>query len=328
MRRPGNGRAISSPSSAPRRCASGSIPTEAFSSEVDTGSREENASKQESRARTHNAVTTGKNAMNTLICAASMLLAATVPAFAQSPSPDVLKDLAPTGKLRAAINLGNGVLAQTDAATGKPKGITPDLATELGRRLGVPVELVVYQAAGKVFDAVKDGAWDVSFVAIEPVRAAEIEFSAPYVIIEGTYMVPKDSPLKAIADVDRSAVRIAVGVGSAYDLYLTRTLKSATLVRAAVGGGQAMIEMFVNDKLEAAAGVKQPLVAYASDHPEMRVMEGHFMEIQQAMGTPKGRLAGAAYLRAFVEEMKASGFVTDAIKRSNQSAAVAPPAAK
>lgn len=267
--------------------------------------------------------------MNTLICATSMLLAATVSAFAQSAvSPEVLKDLAPTGKLRAAINLGNGVLAQPDAATGKPKGITPDLAMELGRRLGVPVELVVYQAAGKVFDAVKDGAWDVSFVAIEPVRAAEIEFSAPYVIIEGTYMVRTDSPLKAITDVDRSGVRIAVGVGSAYDLYLTRTLKSATLVRAPVGGGRAMIEMFVNDKLEAAAGVKQPLLAYASDHPEMRVMDGHFMEIQQAMGTPKGRLAGAAYLRAFVEEMKASGFVTDAIKRSNQSAAVAPPAAK
>jgi len=267
--------------------------------------------------------------MNTLICAASVLLAATVSAFAQSAvSSEVLKDLAPTGKLRAAINLGNAVLAQPDAGTGKPKGITPDLAMELGRRLGVPVELVVYQAAGKVFDAVKDGAWDVSFVAIEPVRAAEIEFSAPYVIIEGTYMVRTDSPLKAIADVDRSGVRIAVGVGSAYDLYLTRTLKNATLVRAPVGGGRAMIEMFVNDKLEAAAGVKQPLVAYASDHPEMRVMDGHFMEIQQAMGTPKGRLAGAAYLRAFVEEMKASGFVADAIKRSNQSAAVGPPAAR
>jgi len=267
--------------------------------------------------------------MNTLICAASMLLAATVSAFAQSAaSPDVLKDLAPTGKLRAAINLGNGVLAQADAVGGEPKGITPDLAKELGRRLGVPVELVVYQAAGKVFDAVKDNAWDISFVAIEPVRAAEIEFSAPYVIIEGTYMVPKDSALKAIGDVDRSGVRIAVGLGSAYDLYLTRTLKSATLVRAPVGGGRAMIEMFVNDKLEAAAGVRQPLVAYASDHPEMRVMDGHFMEIQQAMGTPKGRMAGAAYLRNFVEEMKASGFVADAIKRSNQSAAVAPPAAK
>ena len=267
--------------------------------------------------------------MNTLICAASMLLAATVSGFAQSAvSPEVLKDLAPTGKLRAAINLGNAVLAQPDGPNGQPKGITPDLAKELGRRLGVPVELVVYQAAGKVFDAVKDGAWDVSFVAIEPVRAAEIEFSSPYVIIEGTYMVPKDSPLKTIADVDRSGVRIAIGVGSAYDLYLTRTLKNATLVRAPVGGGRAMIEMFVNDKLEAAAGVKQPLVAYANDHPEVRVMDGYFMEIQQAMGTPKGRMAGAAYLRAFVEEMKASGFVADAIKRSNQSAAVAPPAAK
>ena len=270
--------------------------------------------------------------MHSLLSAASLLLAATVSAFAQSAggavSPDVLKDLAPTGKLRAAINLGNSVLAQTDAVTGQPKGITPDLALELGRRLGVPVELVIYDAAGKVFGAVKSGAWDIAFVAIEPVRAAEIEFSAPYVIIEGTYMVPKDSPLKVIADVDRPGVRIAVGLDSAYDLYLTRTIKNATIVRAATGGGRAMIEMFVNNKLEAAGGVKQPLVAYAKDHPEVRVMDGHFMEIQQAMGTPKGRTAGARYLRAFVEDVKASGFVADAINRSNQSAAVAPPAAK
>ena len=153
-----------------------------------------------------------------------------------------------------------------------------------------------------------------------------IEFTAPYVIIEGTYMVPKDSPLKTIADVDRPGVRIAVGPKSAYDLYLTRTIKNATLVRAAAGGGKAMIDLFVNDKLEVAAGVRQPLVAYAKDHPEVRVMDGHFMEIQQAMGTPKGRTAGAAYLRAFVEEMKASGFVAEALKRSNQTAAVAPPA--
>jgi polar amino acid transport system substrate-binding protein len=240
----------------------------------------------------------------------------------------VLKDLAPTGKLRAAINLGNSVLTQTDAATGKPKGITPDLANELGKRLGVPVELVTFNAAGKVFEAVKTNAWDIAFVAIEPVRAAEIEFSAPYVIIEGCYMVPKDSPIKVNADVDRPGVRIAVGVGSAYDLYLTRTIKNATVTRASMGGGKAMIDMFVNDKLEAAAGVKQPLEAYAKDHPEVRMLDGHFMEIQQAMGTPKGRLAGAEYLRAFVEEMKASGFVADAIKRSNQQAAVAPPAAK
>jgi polar amino acid transport system substrate-binding protein len=240
----------------------------------------------------------------------------------------IIKDLAPSGKLRAAINLGNSVLAQADAATGQAKGITPDLARELGRRLGVPVELVTYPAAGKVFDAVKTGEWDIAFVAIEPVRAAEIEFSAPYVIIEGTYMVPKDSPLKAIEDVDRPGVRIAVGLKSAYDLFLTRTIKNATVVRAPAGGGSAMIDMFVNDKLEAAAGVRQPLVAYATDHPEVRVMDGHFMEIQQAMGTPKGRTTGAAFLRAFVEDVKASGFVADAIKRANQSASVAPPAAK
>ena len=241
---------------------------------------------------------------------------------------DALNDLAPGGKLRAAINLGNSVLAQKDEATGQPKGITPDLARELGRRLGVPVELVVFDAAGKVFDAGKTGAWDIAFIAIEPVRAAEIEFTAPYVTIEGTYMVPKDSSLKAIADVDRPGVRIAVGLKSAYDLYLTRTIKNATVVRAPVGGGKAMIDMFVTDKLEAAAGVKQPLVAYARDHPEVRVMDGHFMEIQQAMGTPKGRTAGAEYLRAFVEDVKASGFVAEALKRSNQTAAVAPPAAK
>jgi len=270
--------------------------------------------------------------MHTFLSATSILITVTVSAFAQSAggtvSPNVLKDLAPTGKLRAAINLGNSVLAQVDAATGHPKGITPDLALELGRRLGVPVEFVIYDAAGKVFGAVKSGAWDVAFVAIEPVRAAEIEFSAPYVIIEGTYMVPNDSPLNVIADVDRPGVRIAVGLDSAYDLYLTRTIRNATIVRAATGGGRAMIEMFVKNNLEAAAGVKQPLVVYAKDHPEVRVMEGHFMEIRQAMGTPKGRIASARYLRDFVEDMKASGFVANAINRSSQSVTVAPPAAK
>jgi polar amino acid transport system substrate-binding protein len=239
---------------------------------------------------------------------------------------DALKDLAPGGKLRAAINLGNGVLAQTDNATGQPKGITPDLARELGRRLGVPVELVTFNAAGKVFDAVKTGAWDIAFVAIEPVRAAEIEFSAPYVLIDGTYMVRQDSPLQEVGDVDRPGVRIAVGLGSGYVTYLKRTMKNAAVVEAAVGGGRANIELFVNDKLEAVAGVRQPLEAYAKDHPEMRVMSGAFQQIQQAMATPKGRMAGARYLAAFVEEMKASGFVAEALKRSGQVAEVAPPA--
>jgi polar amino acid transport system substrate-binding protein len=262
-----------------------------------------------------------------IFLAAVLSLSMATTALGDPTMDKVLKDLAPTGKLRAAINLGNSVLAQSDEA-GKPKGITPDLANELGKRLGVPVELVVFNAAGKVFEAAKTGAWDIAFIAIEPVRAAEVEFTAPYVIIEGSYMVPKDSPIKTNADVDRAGVRIAVGVGSAYDLYLTRTIKSATVTRASMGGGKAMIDMFVNDKLEVAAGVRQPLEAYAKDHPEVRMLDGRFMEIQQAMGTPKGRLAGAEYLRSFVEEMKASGFVAAAIKRSNQQAAVAPPAAK
>ena len=238
-------------------------------------------------------------------------------------SPDVLKDLAPTGKLRAAINLGNMVLAQKDPATGQPKGITPDLARELGRRLAVPVELVPFDAAGKVFEAVKTCALDVMFLAIEPVRANEIAFTAPYVLIEGVYMVPKDSKIASVADVDRDGIRIGVSRNSAYDLYLTRTLKHATLVR-----GDDGIALFVKDKLDAAGGVKQPLVAYAKTNPNVRILEGRFMEIRQAMGTPRGRgEAGARYLGAFIEEMKASGFVADALKRSNQpDAAVAPPA--
>ena len=264
--------------------------------------------------------------MRTLFTAGFMLLAATVSASAQGAvPPDALKELTPTGKLRAAINFGNGVLAQK-GRDGTPQGITADLSRELARRLGVDVDFVTFEAAGKVFEAAKAGAWDVAYVAIEPVRAAEIEFSAPYVIIDGTYMVRKDSPLQEVGDVDKPGIRIAVGLGSAYDLYLTRTIKNATVVRAAVGGGRAMIEMFVNDKLDAAAGVRQPLEAYAKDHPDMRVMSGAFQQIQQAMGTPKGRTAGARYLAGFIEEMKASGFVAEALKRSRQVAQVAPPA--
>jgi len=261
-----------------------------------------------------------------LFSIAVALLALAGSAVAQDAPPDALKDLAPTGKLRAAINLGNGVLAQKDPASSEPKGITPDLARELAKRLGVPLEMVIFESAGKVFDGAKTGAWDVAFIAIEPVRAAEIEFTAPYVIIEGTYMVPMNSPLKTVTDVDRPGVRIAVGRGAAYDLYLTRTLKDATLVRAEGGGGSALIEAFVTQKLEAAAGVRQALEAYAKTHPEVMVMQDKFMEIRQAMGAPKGRTAGAKYLSAFVEDMKTSGFVADALKRSNQSATVAPPA--
>jgi polar amino acid transport system substrate-binding protein len=255
---------------------------------------------------------------------AALLIAAPAFALAQSAPPEAVKELAPTGKLRAAINYGNAVLAQKGADG--PQGVSADLSRELARRLGVPLEPVSFDAAGKVFEAAKAGAVDVMFIAIEPVRAAEIEFSPPYVLIEGTYMVARDSPLQTVADVDRAGVRIAVGRGSAYDLFLTRTLKNATLVRAATGGCCAMIDLFRAEKLEAVAGVRQPLVAYAKDHPDMRVMDGRFMEIRQAMGTPKGRLAGAAYLRTFIEEMKANGFVADSLKRSNQPDAQVAPA--
>jgi polar amino acid transport system substrate-binding protein len=242
-----------------------------------------------------------------------------------SAPPEAVKELAPTGKLRAAINYGNPVLAQRDPATGQPRGISADLARELGSRLGVPVEFSTFDAAGKVFDALGSGAWDVAFLAIEPVRSAQIDFTAPYVIIEGVYMVPVSSPLRSVGEVDREGVRIAVGNKSAYDLYLSRTLKRAQLVRAPTS--PAAIELFVKEKLEVAAGVRQPLVEFAKTNPGVRVMDGRFMAIEQAMGTPRGREAGARYLRGFVEEMKASGFVAAGLQRSGQlDAAVAPPA--
>ena len=244
--------------------------------------------------------------------------------MADAISPGVVAELAPSGRLRAAINFGNSVLAQPDPAGGAPRGVSAELARELARRLGVPIDYVTFDAAGKVFDALKAGAWDIAFLAVDPVRAAGIEFTAPYVVIEGTYVVPPDSPLRVIEDVDHAGVRIAVARGSAYDLYLTRAIKHATLVRAQ--SGPEALELFVTDRLEAAGGVRQPIVAFAETHPGMRVIPGRFMAIEQAMGVPKGRDVG--YLRAFVEEMKASGFVARALAASGQADAnVAPPAA-
>ena len=255
----------------------------------------------------------------------SFLLSFHVPhAMAENVPRNVVTELAPSGKLRAAINFGNIVLAQKDPATGEPRGVSAELARELAKRLAVPIEFVTFDAAGKVFDALKTGAWDIAFLAIDPTRAAEIAFTAPYVVIEGTYLVPADSPLRTIGDVDREGVRVAVGNKSAYDLYLTRTLKRAQIVRAPTS--PAAIEVFVRDNLEAAAGVKQPLLQFAKTNPNVRVMDGRFMAIEQAMGTPKGREAGVRYLREFIEEMKASGFVAKALSASGQSdAAVAPP---
>jgi polar amino acid transport system substrate-binding protein len=246
---------------------------------------------------------------------------------AQTAVPaEVLKELASTGKLRAGINLGNSVLAQK-SASGELGGISVDLARELGKRLGVPVELIEFQAAGKSVEAMAQGNVDVSFFAIEPKRAAEVTFSPPYAVIDGAYMVAKDSPLQTPADVDKPGIRVAVGLGSAYDLYLTRTLKNATIVRAKVGGGQASIDLFYSAKPDAAAGVRQPLEAHAKTNPNVRVMKEPFMAIQQAMGVPPGRPAAARYVRDFVEEMKKNGFVAAGLKRSGQSPdLVAPPA--
>lgn len=256
-----------------------------------------------------------------VLVAALLLSCAAIPTV----PPGARSELAPTGKLRAAINFGNPVLAQKDPAGGEPRGVSVDLARELGRRLSVPVELVTYDAAGKVFEALKTGAWDIAFLAIDPARAAEITFTAPYVVIEGTYLVPADSPLRAIQDVDRDGVRVAVGNKSAYDLYLTRTLKRAQLIR--VPTSPEAIAVFLRDKLEAAAGVKQPLLQFAKTHPNVRVMDGRFMVIEQAMGTPKGRETGARYLREFIEEMKASGFVARGLEKSGQSDATVSPKA-
>jgi polar amino acid transport system substrate-binding protein len=259
-----------------------------------------------------------------VVLLAAVLLIAAQPlcAVAQTPPPDVLKQLAPTGRLRAAINFGNGVLAQK-GRNGEPRGISADLAAALAKRLGVPLQFVTFQAAGKVFAALAANAVDVGFIAIEPARATEVAFTAPYVIIEGTYMVRNDSALEDVGDVDKPGIRIGVGLASVYDLYLTRTLAHATLVRAKVGGAAAGIPVFIDQKLDAAAGVRQPLDDYAGDHPGFRVMPGAFEQIGQAMGTPKGRPAASAYLHGFVEEMKASGFVADALKRSGQVAKVA-----
>lgn len=238
----------------------------------------------------------------------------------------VAAELAPTGRLRAAINFGNTVLAQRDPGAGPPRGVSAELARALAGRLDLPIDYVTFDAAGKVFDAVKAGAWDIAFLAIDPVRAAGIDFTAPYVVIEGTYVVPANSVLRTVEDVDRDGVRVAVATGSAYDLHLTRALKHATLVRRP--SGPEALDLFVAERLEAAGGVRQPIVAFANTHPGMRIIPGRFMAIEQAMGTPKGRPKGHAYLRGFVEEMKASGFVAKALKDSGQAdASVAPPAA-
>lgn len=239
---------------------------------------------------------------------------------------DVRSALAPTGTLRAAINFGNPILATRDPDTGEPRGLSVDLSRELARRLEVPVQLVTYEAAGRVVADVKADAWDVGFVAIDPARAVDIGFTAPYVVIEGAYLVPGDSPIRSNDEVDREGVRVMVGNGSAYDLFLMRTLQRATLVRAQTS--PAVVDTMVAQQVEVAAGVRQQLEADARRIGGLRLLDGRFMVIEQAMAVPKGREAGEAYVRAFVEEMKASGFVAAALERHGiEGVSVGPPAA-
>lgn len=236
-----------------------------------------------------------------------------------TPAPAVVRDLAPRGVLRAAINLGNPVLAQGTPTV--PSGVTVDLAREVGRRLGVAVELVCFDAARRSFEAVRDGTADLCFLAVEPAREANIAFTAPYLVIDGVFAVPQDSVLTTVADVDGDGVRIGVKLGSAYDLYLTRTLQHAEVVR-----GDEGVDVFQAQHLEVAAGIRGPLTAHVAGHPDLRLIDAPFMQIQQAVGVRTDRSAGTVtFLRDLVEELKASGFVQQALDRSGQATATVAP---
>jgi polar amino acid transport system substrate-binding protein len=239
-----------------------------------------------------------------------------------SITPAVMSDLAPGGILRAAINFGNPVLAQQEV-DGSPKGVSVALAKALADELGVPLEMPTFDAAGKVFAALESSAWNIAFLAIEPVREAQIAFSEPYVIIEGTYLVAADSSYASVVDLDQPGLKLAVGKGAAYDLYLTRTLRHAQLERAETSA--LAVDLFYEKGLDAAAGVRQPLQKAAEANDRYRVLEDAFTSIRQAMAVPRQHVAGAAYVRDFVERKKAEGFVQAALAANGQGdVAVAP----
>jgi len=233
--------------------------------------------------------------------------------------------LAPSGKIRVGINYGNPVLARRDPGSGELSGVAVELARELGHRCELTVELVGFEAAGKMTDALKSGACDVAFLAAEAGRAGEIAFTAPYLLIEGTYLLPPGSPIQSIAEVDRTGVRVGVSTGSAYELFLRRNMKHAQMVQA--GSPNGTFNLLIDGKVDVLAGVRQTLVANSAKLPGARVFEESFMAIGQAMGMPHGRPAGLQYLREFIEEMKASGFVAQALARAGvHGVLVAPPA--
>ncbi|MDR5828836.1 ABC transporter substrate-binding protein [Caballeronia sp. LP006] len=233
--------------------------------------------------------------------------------------------LAPIGTLRAALNLGNPVLVHRDSASSEPSGVSVDIARELAARLGVEIAFNSFPNAAQSVETVTAEQADVGFFAIDPLRGAGIAFTAPYVLIEGCYLVRNDSPLSSIEDVDREGNRIMVGKGSAYDLFLTRELQHAQLVRT--GLSEAVVDTFLRDGIEVAAGVKQQLEADAARTPGVRLLDGRFMVIRQAMGLPKTRGdAATQYLRDFIEDIKRSGFIRDAFARHGiTGVSLAPP---
>lgn len=239
-----------------------------------------------------------------------------MPTAASPIVPSLIRDIAPTGALRACINFGNPVLAARDPASGEPRGVSVDLAHALAQRLGLALQTVLFDSAGASVAAIARGEADVGFFALDPQRAAQLRFAAPYVLIEGAYLVREDSPLTAMAEVDRGGQRVVVGQGSAYDLFLTRELQHASIVRAATS--PTVVDEFLRQGAEVAAGVRQQLLADQArfgDVP-LRLLPGNFMVIQQAMAVPVDRSdAAVALVREFVEDMKASGFVAQALQR-------------
>ena len=228
-------------------------------------------------------------------------------------SPKVVSQLAPTGVLRAGINMANFLLVTGRSAAGEPEGVAPDMARAIAGRLGVPVVYVPFPKPGELADAVDANVWDIGLIGAEPQRAEKIAFTAAYVEIEATYMVPPGSPLKTIGEVDRPGTRIAVTARAAYDLWLERNVRHAALVRS--DSLDAAFRQFADEKLEVLAGLRPRLLEDAKSMPGARILDGQFMAVQQAIGTARGNAEGAAFLSAFVEEAKASGLVADFIAR-------------
>jgi polar amino acid transport system substrate-binding protein len=240
-------------------------------------------------------------------------------------SPEIVSQLAPTGVLRAGINMGNFLLVTGKTASGDPEGVAPDMAREVAARLGVPVKYVPFRTPGELADAAGTDSWDIGLIGAEPQRAEKIDFTAAYVEIEATYLVPAGSPLASIADVDRPGVRIAVTDRSAYGLWLDRNIRQARLVRSA--SLDSAYEQFVADRLDALAGLRPRLLADVRKLPGARILDGQFTAVQQAIGTGRANREAAAFLRTFVEEAKASGLVARLIERHKVvGLSVAPPA--